>query len=207
MKITTRITLLAIAIVGVLFISLSVRGQSCNASEPEVKQMRSQFKDLDPATKVLIWQAHLKKQLETRSLTQVQRDVIAAATKLLTVDLYRTNTAAPEFKSTDLYKQSKAVQERIRAEFSLKDGAAIFERLDYGVWQQYTGGRLVSKLTKTSALFIEDCTCSTWWTFCEHNSCSTTCIPCKSCIHVINCGPFWGYQCDGMCGAAEEETE
>ncbi|MBV9242306.1 MAG: bacteriocin fulvocin C-related protein [Acidobacteria bacterium] len=102
---------------------------ACN--DPTLTAQRRQFLTLDAQSKVDLWTAHLKKQLETRQLNQRQRDVVAKALRLLTPELYqRDANRNAEFEASETGKAWASLRAEMRAEFSLREGALIFERLD-----------------------------------------------------------------------------
>jgi len=181
---------LAIAILIMVGITAAF-GQTCPYNSPESKTQRKAFSLLSPQTKVAIWQEHLAKQLATRSLTQDQRKLIVQGKRMVTESLYDGRTAAKDFYETDLGKEFKQFQHDIKANFSANEGREVFESLDAGVFSKYLPAGSFSLDD-----YPLDCNCSTYWTFCSNGWCGT----CKGCTHVIDCGPFYGFECDGYCG-------
>lgn len=73
-------------------------------------------------------------------------------------------------------KQIMRWWKRVRENFSAQEAREIFEQ--------------------PIVTLISDCTCSTTWTFCSGDN---DCIATSTCTKIINCGPFWAFQCNGKC--------
>lgn len=174
---------LLIALAFIFIVSQFNFGQSCKTSPAR----RAAFAALPASEKVTLWRTHLETQLRTRSLTNDQRSLIFASLLLLNEDFY-AEAAKAGFDKTELGKRMEAFRLDLKANFSLKEGAAIFETLD-GFTKETDDQQRPS-----------ECNCSTTWTFCGEGSCSTTCWNgCQNCTQIINCGPFWGFTCNGRC--------
>jgi len=146
--------------------------------------------------KTAVMKAIVNNRLEKMSLTMAQREIVIwARDKVLADDgsFYSNPMSA---------KEGRAFQAKIADQFSKKDGAEIFERLDPDILMEVTGITLLPKVDNIDG----DCSCSTFWTFCEGSaSCSTTCYGCVRCVHVIECGPFGGFECNGKCALSESD--
>lgn len=154
---------------------------SFSAAAQCVGTNRTGFAELPNEMKVKLWREHLTTQLATRSLTAQQRRLIVKGMDALVPEFY-IETAKDDFTSTAFGKKFERFRDEIRLHFSLKDGSEIFEQLPAFV---PTGNKMVG-----------DCGCSTTWTFCGLDfECSTAGV----CIKIIDCGPFWAFQCNGTC--------
>jgi hypothetical protein len=156
-----------LAPVFILLFALGTLGQTC---APE----RGGFINLPVAEKIALWNAHLLNYVDEHVLTlnPEQIQVIERARTGILPTIY---TEAGDYS---------AWRKQLRAHFSLRQGAEIFERLP-----NYRGADLLTR----------DCNCSSTWTFCDGDAtCETSCGSC-SCTKIIDCGPFWAFQCNGRC--------
>jgi hypothetical protein len=141
-------------------------------------QQRAAFSKLSSVEKAAPWREHLLNELDKRPMNKVQRDLVQfALDNLLNVELYEGKY---DKKVWDRFRRD------IRANFSLKEGSEVFEQLP-----SYKTIRIDS--------LAQQCSCSTWWTFCYEGECSRTCGICYNCTRNLSCGPFWGFECDGKC--------
>lgn len=150
------------------------------ASYGQCKEVnKSAFTRLPAKEKVQLWRTHIEKQLRERKLNEDQRGVIFAALLLLNEDLYTKPNP----------KAFEPIKKQFRVHFSLKEASEIFEQL--------------SNWIETDPVPVGDCSCSTTWTFCDVGGCEAD----ASCTKVINCGPFWAFQCNGHCRTRGEDLK
>ena len=132
--------------------------------------------------KVAFFKTHLSNILETEKLNGTQRRLIVKGLEVVTYEFY-FETAKPDFASTPFGKKFAKYIKDINANFTAFEVKRIFD-------------------PKES--FAGDCSCSTTWTFCGDGfSCSTE----RVCIMIIDCGPFWSFQCDGLCKAVVPQND
>lgn len=177
-------TLLLIAIIASFSL---VSDAQCSGNTPE---QRRAFADLPSDRKVALWRDHLQEQLDTRRLTGQQRGLIVAGLNLLTEKQYET----PIESKSDTGRAYAAWREQLELHFSQQEGREIFQTLP--------------RFTEAKLNLVVDCNCSTWWTWCPDGmSCSTSCSQCTDCTRIISCGPFWGFQCNGLCWVSTESLQ
>lgn len=143
---------------------------------------------LPPEQKAVMFTAHLQRELMTRKLNGPQRETLDLGLSLITVDLYTQRLTKERMHKFAVLKRM------MRANFSGVEGSEIFEQ--------------VKEWRPDAALFRDpreggDCNCSTTWTWCSSGTCkivpTVDCDGVPACNQVYNCGPFWGFLCNGMC--------
>jgi hypothetical protein len=149
----------------------------------DTSAQRAAFAKLTNAEKVKLWDAHLIDYVAKHPLKPEQVKLIEFARTRILPTIYDRRY---DKRLLDSWRQE------LKENFSLKEGSEIFEQL--------------SGIKGDTASLAGDCTCSTWWTFCDSGmTCSTSCVGCGNCIRIIDCGPFWAFQCNGKCSPVLNE--
>lgn len=168
---------------------------SAQCTDAAVNQQRAAFTTLTSIEKAEMWKSHLRTELTNRKLNKAQRDTIEKAIEIVSPEFYEAKGAFGKALARTL----DDLRHQMKANFSAVEGQEIFERVG-----EYKPTTDAAKLAS-----FPDCNCSTLWTWCTYGQCRT--VPNQYCIFdactmVINCGPFWGFQCNGMCcGPSNEE--
>ena len=132
----------------------------------------SQCKALPDEEKKAMFDAHLIEE-GAKNWNKTQHRLIEyGRTKILP-----TVYTEPDAKQIDRWWK------QVRENFSAKEAREIFEQPG----------------TVSTPNSLNDCSCSTTWTFCSGDN---ECIASSTCSKVINCGPFYAFQCNGKCQAS-----
>jgi hypothetical protein len=168
---------------------------SAQCKDPRAPGQKEAFNTLTDQGKSDLFVAHLIRERDRRALNKSQRDTIDLGITLATPEFYAAKgklTKEQTAKFTDLKR-------RMRAYFSGRSGSEIFEQI-----------REYQPVGASARLLAGDCNCSTRWTYCWDGSCRVTpaaaCPGVDACSQVYNCGPFWGFLCNGMCCGTTNES-
>jgi hypothetical protein len=187
MKLTSRITILAILIVGMLIVSLSVHGQTCDPSE--YGKLKNEFRQKPAATQGKIWRNHIRFALKVEDLSKAQKEIANDFLALLKDEVYSTALSA-----ADRTAAFTAISNRITQNFSKEQQVRIFYTLTI---EEMKGFSLVPARYK-SVEGIGSCNCSDiGHPLCD--MCIMTGWP-RTCNESDwGCGPGWILACNGRC--------
>jgi hypothetical protein len=143
----------------------------------------SPFSQLPASERARIQKNQCYVSAQRPDLDFVQRNLVFEGCELITPSGYERGLSYADHADWIL---------NINATFSRQQRNEIFDWLPEP--------ELVSDPYRLDEGFVSDCTCSTFWTWCDWGSCSTA----IQCIKIINCGPFHSFQCDGTCREGSE---
>lgn len=190
MKKTT--ILLAIALVlSISLVAYIGYAQTCPVGNTDGQKVHFATQ-LTSAQKRALWITHIETYRDNHDLTSEQQDVIRAALKFLENENLYEEASAENFEESDLASQVAIFKIAVLAVFTQQDAFDAFEYMP-----EYTDA-----LDENDPLMQRPfCNCARWWGCSLENSglsCLSGCTFC-GCNQIIDCGPFWGFTCDGKC--------
>lgn len=191
MKRKTIIVLTLLALTSLSFVAYIGYAQTCPVGNTDGQKVHFETQ-LTSAQKRALWTTHIETYRDNHELTSEQQDVIRAALKFLENENLYEEASAANFEQSDLASQVAVFKIAVLAVFSPQEAFDAFEYIP-----EYTDA-----LDESDPLMQRPfCNCARWWgCSLEYSglSCVNGCTAC-GCNQHINCGPFWGFTCDGKC--------
>lgn len=196
------------ALVAILTFAAFNFGQSCNS--PELLAKKALVSTFSDQQKIDMWTEDIGKKLNTLTLTAEQQRAVKNLAKLvLTPAFFALSPEARRERAALAIDQLQEVMSRqeIYQIFNNPDTTVLEKHKQTGLFRPLrtekrpTTSFAFASYYKANYAVIPDCNCLTIW----GGNCEWTydykCVGMGSvgCTPIINCGPFWILNCNGMC--------